>query len=149
MQIQRSAINFAAALTVVFMAAGCGGAGPSFEDADAPSFTGPALESVASRSGALHVALRSSPKTPAIGADAFELSVTDDLGQPAAGFVAEVVPWMPAHGHGTSVQPVVRAQGQGVFVATPVYLYMPGRWELRIALAGAIEDAATATFDIP
>ena len=37
---------------------------------------------------------------------------------------------MPAHGHGTSVQPEVSETAPGVFVAAPLYLHMPGEWEL-------------------
>jgi hypothetical protein len=49
------------------------------------------------------------------------------------------------------VQPDVTGDGadDGIFLATPVYLYMAGRWELRLALTGSVDDAATFTVDIP
>jgi hypothetical protein len=37
----------------------------------------------------------------------------------------------------------------GVFVASPLYLFMPGSWELRMTIGGTADDTATAAFEIP
>jgi hypothetical protein len=120
--------------------AGCGGA-----PADGPSlvFSGPAALSVASTSGALTVAVRFSPEAPVVGLDAAELTVTDASSAPVAGLTVTVVPWMPAHGHGTSTTPVVSETSPGVYVATPIALPMPGEWELRTTLSGPLDDTVT------
>ena len=65
------------------------------------------------------------------------------------GLGLEVVPWMPAHGHGTSVSPTITETAPGTFVATPLYLFMPGSWELRITTSGTVDDTAKAAFEIP
>ena len=56
---------------------------------------------------------------------------------------------MPAHGHGTSVDPTVTETVPGVFLATPLYLFMPGSWELRMTMSGTVDDTAKAAFEIP
>jgi hypothetical protein len=57
--------------------------------------------------------------------------------------------WMPAMGHGSSVEPVVSPKGKGTYVLDNVYLYMPGHWELRTSFSGTVTDRATPTFDVP
>ena len=56
---------------------------------------------------------------------------------------------MPAHGHGTSVDPIVTETAPGTFVAEPLYLFMPGSWELRMTTSGSVDDTAKAAFEIP
>jgi hypothetical protein len=34
-------------------------------------------------------------------------------------------------------------------VASPLYLFMSGEWQLRMTITGAIDDSAVATVDIP
>jgi hypothetical protein len=75
--------------------------------------------------------------------------IVDRLGEPADDLILQVVPWMPAHGHGTSARAVVRSQGDGFYLIRPVYLYMSGRWELRTEIEGFVNDSATPILDIP
>jgi len=56
---------------------------------------------------------------------------------------------MPAHGHGTSVNPTITETAPGTFLAMPLYLYMPGSWELRMTISGTVDDTAKAAFEIP
>ena len=107
------------------------------------------METITSTSGGLRVGLRWSPSVPVRGENAAQLTFVDGLGQAIDGLSVDVVPWMPAHGHGTSVQPVTTATDPGVVVATPVYLYMSGEWQLRMTMSGALEDSAVATVQIP
>jgi len=118
---------------------------------DAPPLAFPraAAETVASTAGGLRVEVRWSPATPVRGQDAVELTFRDDNGDLVDGLGVGVVPWMPAHGHGTSVEPTVTPTGPGVVVASPVYLYMPGEWQLRMTISGEVDDAAVATIQIP
>ena len=114
-----------------------------------PSFSGPAAETVITDAAGLRVNMRWFPMPPIRGSDAAELTVLDEAGAPVDGVDITIVPWMPAHGHGTSVQPVVTPTGPGTLVATPLYLFMAGEWQLRMTLSGASNDTALATVDIP
>lgn len=130
------------------VAAGCGAA--PVGQAPPLSFTAAPLESVTASSGHLHVDVRWSPDPPVRGDDAVQLSFSDDDGAPVDGLAATVVPWMPAHGHGTSVQPeTMPAAAPGALIASPVYLYMSGEWQLRMTISGARDDSAVADVQIP
>jgi nitrogen fixation protein FixH len=102
---------------------------------------------VTTTTGKLGVAIRWSPTTPIKGSDAVELTILDAVGAPVDGLSVAVVPWMPAHGHGT-VAPAITETAPGTFVANPVYLYMSGQWQLRMTFTGASDDAAIATVEI-
>jgi YtkA-like len=140
-----------AALAASLCAAGCGAPpAPAGASSHEPFSTENApLATVTSRSGALRIDLWAKPAAPVAGENDFQLAVFDAAGAPALGLAVTVVPWMPAHGHGAPVRPTVVGAGPGVFLATPVYLYMPGRWELRIGFEGSLDDAATAVIDVP
>ena len=129
---------------------GCGGAepGPALPILD---FPGPPAQSVTSASGLLTVDVRWSPNPPGVGLDASELTVRDATDSPVAGLTLTVVPWMPAHGHGTSTKPAVSETGPGVYVVTPISFYMSGQWELRTTIAGtgAADDTATPSVALP
>lgn len=129
---------FATLAGIACVAGGCGGGGPT--EGPALVFSGPPALSVASVSGALTVAVRFSPESPVVGLDAAELTIADSKAAPAVGLTVIVVPWMPAHGHGTSTMPAVSETSPGVYVATPLSLFMPGQWELRTTLSGPIDD---------
>jgi hypothetical protein len=116
---------------------------------DPPSFGPTPSQTIASDSGALSIAVRFSPDPPTGGIDAAQLSFTDTLGAGVSGLDVTVVPWMPAHGHGTSVDPTVTETAPGTFVAAPLYLFMPGSWELRMTITGSVDDTAKAAFEIP
>jgi hypothetical protein len=137
---------------VLLVAGGLAGCGAS-ELGTAPPlvFSGPAAEEVASVSGLLVVGVRWSPDPPAVGLAASELTVTDTTGAPVTGLTLTVVPWMPAHGHGSSTKPGVSETAPGVYVATPISFYMPGQWELRTTISGtgAADDMVTPSFAIP
>jgi hypothetical protein len=132
--------------------AGCGaGAPPMAADL---SFAGPPALTVASASGALSIAVWWSPPHPTVGYDACQLAVTDQSGAPVPGATLTVVPWMPAHGHGASVQPAVTEASPGVYVATPLDFFMSGTWELRTRIArgadgSTLDDTAQPTVDVP
>ena len=135
------------AAAIVLMGGGCGSApgGPT----PVLSFPTTPFETVVSSKGLLHVDVRWSPVIPIKGADAVQLIFFDAFGNTVDGLSAAVVPWMPAHGHGTSIQPVTASTAPGVLVATPVYLFMSGEWQLRVTITGTLDDSAIATVQIP
>jgi hypothetical protein len=106
-------------------------------------------QTITSDSGNLTIEVRYSPDPPAIGTDASQLTFRDANGAQLTGLTVGVVPWMPAHGHGTSVDPTVTETAPGTFLATPLYLFMPGSWELRMTINGTVDDTAKAAFEIP
>ena len=67
---------------------------------------------------------------------ALEVKVNDAGGKPVDGLVLQVDCTMPHHGHGMNVRPVVRGTGPGAWVAEPLLLHMPGRWELSLDFTG-------------
>jgi hypothetical protein len=147
MPVRRTTVLAAA----LFAMAGCGGGTPV---SPSLTFMGPPAATLASDSGQLTVAVWWSPAQPAVGYDASQLAVTDAAGAVVSGATLTVVPWMSAHGHGTSVQPVVTETAPGVYVATPLDFYMSGTWQLRTRIqragdTGAIDDTAQPTIDVP
>ena len=134
-------------VTASFTNVGCGV--EMAPDSSPPTFAADPDQTLTSDSGALNVAVRFSPRPPAVGEDAAELSFTDANGAPVTGLGLTVIPWMPAHGHGTSVNPTVMETTPGTFVASPLYLFMPGSWELRMTTTGSVDDTATAAFELP
>ncbi len=70
-------------------------------------FPGAPAVTVASASGQLTIDVWWSPAQPTVGYDAAQLSITDTTGVPVSGLALTIVPWMPADGHGASVEPTV------------------------------------------
>ena len=132
----------------IALAAGIGCGGGSMPPPPL-SFGADPDQMVTSDSGALTIAVRFAPDPPTAGEDAAQLVFTDATGAPVAGLDLSVVPWMPAHGHGTSVNPTITEATPGVFLASPLYLFMPGSWELRMTIGGTVDDTAKASFEIP
>jgi hypothetical protein len=147
---------FAAALAVAIVGVGtaaCGSSGASSNASTcsaSTSFPASSLASIAGTSGALHVELRSAPNQPLLsGLDCIELVVTDaQTGAPVDGLTVAMTPWMPAMGHGADVTPQVTALGDGRYVFTDVSLFMPGEWELRTQITGAMTDSVDPTFNV-
>jgi hypothetical protein len=96
--------------------------------------------------GALSVKLMTAtPAPPAKQSNALTFAVTDAAGNPVEGATLSVTPFMPDHGHGSSVKPTVTAKGGGVYDVANVYLPMPGLWRLTVTVqtaSGAPQEAA-------
>lgn len=107
----------------------------------------------ASADGSLHMELMSaSPAPPEEGENTWTLKVTDASGAPVTGESFTVKPWMPAHGHGSSITPsMTPTSTPGVYDVGILEFFMPGIWQTTITLdqdAGAPEDVVF-TFCIP
>jgi hypothetical protein len=103
-----------------------------------------------SSSGALSVGVSTSPQPPERGTIAVELTFMNVAGgAPVDGLTLQIRPWMPAHGHGTAVVPVVTAKGQGQYIVDNVNLFMAGHWELQTTLSGSAVDYVAPALDIP
>jgi hypothetical protein len=108
------------------------------------------MTAVVSQSGALRVTVKSSPgAAPVRGTNQIELAVEAvDTGLPVDGLVMSMVPFMPSMGHGTAIQPRTSALGAGRYEFANVVLTMPGLWELRTTMAGALSDYVAPRFDV-
>jgi len=60
----------------------------------------------------------------------------------------EIVPWMPAHEHGTSGQTIIKEIGKGVYSVEGVHLSMPGLWEIYVRINKGKKGEDTAVFNI-
>ncbi len=90
------------------------------------------------------------PVTP--DTQSWVLRITDAAGKPVtdATFPAtpsspDPRPWMPMHGHGTSLVTVTNHQ-DGTYTLSPLYMYMPGLWETDIAVTSGGKSDATKFF---
>jgi hypothetical protein len=125
---------------------GCGAA-PRSENG---SFPAEPLATIASVESKLVIEVRTAPaQPPERGVAAVQLVVKDRNGILQDGLEVAATPWMPAMGHGASVQPTVASPGKGTYLLDDVYLFMPGRWEIRTSFSGAVTDRATPAFDVP
>ena len=117
---------------------------------DSP-FSGPALMDVRGDQGNLVVEMRTAPSQPPTRGNAsVELVVHDaTTGAPVDGLSVVVVPWMPAHGHGTSVVPTIEGEGDGRYLVTNISFFMPGDWELRTSFSGSVTDRVAPSLEIP
>jgi hypothetical protein len=106
------------------------------------------VDEVTSTSGTYSVALLAHGASPTRGLHVMELVVSRPVdGAMVDGLTLEIVPWMPAMGHGTSLTPMVTAMGSGVYEVADLDLYMAGIWQLRTTL-GTPPDAATPVLQI-
>jgi len=91
----------------------------------------------------LIVSLVSDPAPPTKGDNVWTLTVTDLDGNPMDGLSLDSQPFMPDHGHGTPNQES-QSDGStvGEYVLSPINLWMPGYWEVTIAITGdSIDDS--------
>ena len=96
-----------------------------------------------SKSGALTITLvQADPAPPARDNNTWTIKATDATGAAIDAAALTVTPFMPDHGHGTSVRAVLTSQGDGTIKVTPLYLFMPGVW--RITFAAAVDGGGSA-----
>ncbi|HEY2515142.1 MAG TPA: FixH family protein [Polyangiaceae bacterium] len=128
--------------------AGSLSSGQTLEDAslidgsDSLCATDPRAESFVSgiqakgASGAASVTIDSAtPSTPIKGNNEWIVSVTDAQGAPLDGLTITVSPFMPDHGHGSSITPQIAPLGGGKYDITLINLFMPGIWQITLTLA--------------
>jgi len=136
--------------------AGCGSGGASTDSSGIAFSTcttekravpyRPGIE-VTSSAGLFTVKLvQSVPGPPVKGNEVWTIEVDDATTTPTTSLdnlTVSVTPWMPDHGHGTN--PVnVTASGGGEYGLDPLYLYMAGYWEIRLAIISGTGATATA-----
>jgi hypothetical protein len=102
-----------------------------------------------SDAGDLQIALRSCPDQPPVqGVDNIQYTITDTAGTPQDGLTLDILPWMPSMDHGANA-PTVTASGNGNYVASDIYLFMAGSWQLETTIKGpGTNDSVAPVFDI-
>jgi hypothetical protein len=150
------------AASILGVALGCGSStspGPTTPDAgdlitcqnDPRAMTYAPGLSVTSTSGSRkYVLLSSNPSPPARGTDTWTIRITDAAGTAQPGLSVSVLPFMPDHGHGTSVNASVTANADGTYKVDPLYFFMPGVWRITFAVPpNQLNDVGEFFFCIP
>jgi hypothetical protein len=89
------------------------------------------------------VILDALPQPPARFDNVWSIQILDELDQPLSVDAFRIDPYMPDHGHGTPRPPVpIDGADVGGYDMGPFDLWMPGIWELRLAVD---HDGATST----
>jgi hypothetical protein len=85
------------------------------------------------------------PGPPAKGMNTLMIEIVDAAGKPVDGATITVTPFMPDHGHGSAVKPVVTPSSGGKYEVSKVYLAMAGLWKLTVTVqmpGGPINETA-------
>ena len=143
-------------LAALALAAGCGSSSSAPDAGDVVNCQtdprvfayAPNLAVKSSTSAMTFTLVQSDPAPPARGNDVWTMHVTDAAGQPLSNLSLTVLPFMPDHGHGTSVNPSVSVKGAGNYSVSPLYFFMPGVWRIRFTPAGS-SDTTDFWFCIP
>lgn len=82
--------------------------------------------------------VRTAPQPPSRGVIPTLLTIRCGA-EPAPGLALHVTPWMPAMGHGASIEPTIVDRGNGDYLVDDLVLPMPGTWELRVSTSDGSE----------
>jgi hypothetical protein len=78
------------------------------------------------------------PTPPTKGMNTWTIQLTDAKGQPVNGASITVVPFMPDHGHGSSISPQVMPMDMaGNYQVSLLDLFMPGIWDVTLTITPA------------
>jgi len=77
------------------------------------------------------------PAQPIRGDNTWTVLITDESGTPVEGITLDARPWMPDHGHGSSVEETVTDMGEGMYMLDPLNLFMAGYWEVALEITDA------------
>jgi hypothetical protein len=153
----RSASVISSGLLVATFTAACGTHDPDHDEPDCSKVSGAdtfvvGLQKIG-RDGLLDFKMMSAdPAPPARGDNTWVVQVSSMdsgvVGSPVDGASLVVTPFMPAHGHGTSIDVEVNAMTTpGYYELSPVNLWMPGVWETTIrASASGTTDTVIYRF---
>lgn len=75
--------------------------------------------------------LSSDPQRPSKGDNTWVVELQSFDSSPLSAPKLEIFPFMPDHGHGTTLPPLVRPLGNAQFEISELNLWMPGFWTMR------------------
>lgn len=102
--------------------------------------------------GVVSVVIESSmPAPPERGNNDWTIQLLDANGAPISDATVGITPFMPKHGHGSSVKAAITPLGDGRYDLNPVNFSMAGVWEVTIdvELAGGATDQTMFELCIP
>jgi hypothetical protein len=88
------------------------------------------------------------PARPYRGDNVWLFDVTDLDGNPMEDMQLRVTTWMPDHGHGSNVDPVVSFAEDGQLRIDGLNLHMAGYWEITVGITMAEEQADEIVFAV-
>jgi hypothetical protein len=82
------------------------------------------------------------------GDNAWTVQLVDASGAPATGATFSVKPFMPDHGHGSSIIPDIEpGMGDATFTINRLNVFMPGIWQFTFTVTkGTQTDSVVVTF---
>jgi hypothetical protein len=85
------------------------------------------------------------------GDNAWTVQIVDAAGAPVTGATFTVKPFMPDHGHGSSIIPDIEpGQGAATFDVSHLNCFMAGVWQFTFTITkDAQTDSAVVTFCVP
>lgn len=101
--------------------------------------------------GVFRLRLASIDPAPAIkGTNTWAVEIVDAGGAAVTGATVTAKPFMPDHGHGSSIVPTVTEIGEGKYTIDSLVLFMPGLWQTTIAVStSGASDSAVFSFCVP
>ena len=126
-------------------AIGCG------DSADTEANNGQDNSALVSQNADFEAHITPDPDPPVTGDNTITMHLIGADGEPVSGATVTAEPWMPAHGHGSSEEPVVEASEDmaGMYTISNVVFTMPGHWEVRIDVAHeGVSDRLVAEYDV-
>ena len=78
--------------------------------------------------------MNADPMTPERGSSDWRVelkSADPEVTDALSGCLIIVTPYMPDHGHGVPIAPVVTDEGEGIYSVDEISFTMPGLWEMR------------------
>jgi hypothetical protein len=87
------------------------------------------------------------PTPPTKGMNTWTIQLSDANGQPMNGATIAVLPFMPDHGHGSSITPQVTPMPTaGNYQVSLLDLFMPGIWDVTFTITPSSGPAETLKF---
>jgi hypothetical protein len=103
--------------------------------------------SATATSGSKLSILTADPAPPVTGENTWTIKLTDATGAPMSGATIALKPYMPDHGHGSSIVPQVSAMpADGTYQVKLIDLFMPGIWENTFTITPASGPVETVVF---
>lgn len=89
------------------------------------------------------------PRFPRVakGLNTWTVKVTDGKGNPVSGAAIKVRPFMPDHGHGSSITPqIMPMAAEGTYQVGLLDFFMPGIWQETFTITPTTGPADTVVF---
>lgn len=104
---------------------------------------------LSSEHGAFRGVFRTEPAPASVGKNRILAELTLPEGPAVEHAELSLELWMPAHGHGSDIEPKISEQGGGSYTVDNIGFPMPGPWEVTIGVsADGNEDAFGFTLNV-